>query len=359
MQNQGPKLTPAGIALNQRSLSSRYGSKVIAITGGTGSFGQMVARHFLEKNVGEIRIVSRDEAKQDAMRHEFSDHRLKFFIADVRDRTSLSDAFRGADWVFHAAALKQVPSCEFFPEQAVRTNVLGSENVILEGAAQEVKKIVFLSTDKAVQPLNAMGMTKALMEKLVQAHARRLGERGPSLCCVRYGNVLYSRGSVIPLFVDRISRGVPLPITAPQMTRFLLPLEETVSLVSLALEEGRSGDLFVRKSPAATVATLAEALLDLFRTQLPIELIGIRHGEKIHETLLTGEEMRNADDLGEYLRVSMDDRDLNYRSQESAAKVATVEAEDFTSENARRLDREGVQALLTAIPEICQLLGEG
>jgi UDP-glucose 4-epimerase len=338
--------------------SPQYQDKIVAITGGTGSFGQTVARHLLAKNIGEIRVVSRDEAKQDAMRHDLADARVKFFIADVRDRTSLIDPFRGADWIFHAAALKQVPSCEFFPEQAVRTNVLGSENVILEATAQNVAKVVFLSTDKAVQPLNAMGLTKALMEKLVHAHARRLGSAGPSLCCVRYGNVLYSRGSVIPLFVDRIIRGMPLPVTAPQMTRFLLPLSETVNLISLALEEGRSGDLFVRKSPAATVATLADALLAIFQTQLPIEVIGIRHGEKIHETLVTGEEMSRADDLGDYLRIPMDRRDLNYREQSEPNRKPIVAAEDFTSENAIRLDREGAMAMLMTIPEIRERIPE-
>lgn len=345
--------------MNQSIEGFSAANKVVAITGGTGSFGRTVARHLLASGADEIRIASRDEAKQDAMRHEFSDPRLKFFIADVRDRKSLADAFRGADWVFHAAALKQVPSCEFFPEQAIRTNVLGSENVILEAASQHVKKAVFLSTDKAVQPLNAMGMTKALMEKLMQAHARRLGANGPVLCCVRYGNVLYSRGSVVPLFVDRIRKGLPLPVTAPQMTRFLLPLEETVGLVTLALEEGKSGDLFVRKSPAATVATLVEALQALFGTQLPIDLIGIRHGEKIHETLLTSEEMRNADDLGEHLRVSMDGRDLNYGRQEALKPKVADEYADFTSENALRLDRAGTQAMLLGIPEIRHLLGKG
>lgn len=293
------------------------------------------------------------------MRQEMPDHRVKFFIGDVRDRDSLTDAFRGAHWVFHAAALKQVPSCEFFPEQAVWTNVLGSEHVIQEAALCGVEKVIFLSTDKAVQPINAMGMTKALMEKLVQAHARRLGPDGPVLCSVRYGNVLYSRGSVVPLFVERIHQGRPLPVTAPHMTRYLLPLQEAVNLVELALERGRSGDLFIRKSPAATVSVLAEALQSLFGTGLPIELIGIRHGEKIHETLATGEEIRKAEDLGDHLRIPMDGRDLNYAVGTGEHRMATEEAGGFTSENAERLDRAGTEAMLLRIPEIRQLVDAG
>ena len=289
------------------------------------------------------------------MRHNFADPRVKFFIADVREQNSLADAFRGADWVFHAAALKQVPSCEFFPEQAVRTNILGSENVIREAIAQRVKKVVFLSTDKAVQPVNAMGMTKALMEKLVEAYARRLGDSGPQLCCVRYGNVLYSRGSVIPLFVDKIRQGQSLTLTAPQMTRFLLPLAEAVQLVELALQCGQSGDLLIRKSSAATVQLLADALQDLFGTRLPCEIIGIRHGEKIHETLATGEEMRKAEDLGDYLRIPMDGRDLNY-AQGKSDSLATEEVGAFTSENTRQLNLSETREMLLRIPEIRQML---
>ncbi|MFA7270896.1 MAG: polysaccharide biosynthesis protein [Sterolibacterium sp.] len=329
-----------------------YSNLRIAITGGTGSFGQTVTRHLLDLGAAEIRIISRDETKQDAMRRELADPRLRYFIGDIRHRDSLFHPFRGVDVIFHAAALKQVPSCEFFPEQAISTNILGSENVILQAAAQSVSKVVFLSTDKAVAPINAMGMTKALMEKLVQAYARRFQGDGPVLCCVRYGNVMYSRGSVVPLFTDRILKGLPLPITAPQMTRFMLPLAEAVDLVKVALVHGLPGDVFVRKSPAATVATLAEALQSLFGTRLPIELLGIRHGEKIHETLATGEELRTADDLGAHLRIPMDCRDINYAGNSFVNALVTEEHNDFTSESTLRLDVVGTKEMLLRIPEI-------
>lgn len=338
---------------------AKYSKLRVAITGGTGSFGQTVARRFLALGAEEIRIVSRDEAKQDAMRGEFKDPRLQFFIADVRQRDSLQHAFDGVDLVFHAAALKQVPSCEFFPEQAVQTNVLGSENVILVAAQQNVKKLVFLSTDKAVQPINAMGMTKALMEKLIQAYARRFQHRGPQLCTVRYGNVLYSRGSVVPLFIDRILKGQELPVTAPKMTRFLLPLEEAVDLVELAYEKGCAGDLFIRKSPAATVETIVAALQSLFNTNLAVKLIGIRHGEKMHETLATGEELRKSEDLQKHFCIPMDGRDLNYGNAKQAATIATDEFPDFTSANALQLDQAGAERILLEIPEIAKLLQKG
>lgn len=335
-----------------------YSNSCVAITGGTGSFGQSVARRLLELGTKEIRIVSRDEAKQDAMRTQFKDNRLRYYIADVRQRDSLRHAFHGADLVFHAAALKQVPSCEFFPEQAVLTNILGSENVILEAANCHVSKVVCLSTDKAVQPVNAMGMTKALMEKLVQSYARRLQNGGPILCIVRYGNVLYSRGSVVPLFVNCIKGGEPLPITSPHMTRFLLPLTEAVGLVELAIEKGNAGDLFIRMSPAATVETLANALQALFGTRLPVRLIGIRHGEKIHETLATGEELRNSETIGNHLRIPMDPRDLNYATSATSQSV-TEEMHAFTSENTRQLDQSEVERLLLDIPEIRQIVRTG
>ena len=334
-----------------------YSALCVTITGGTGSFGQTVARRMLELGAAEVRIISRDEAKQDEMRARFRDRRLHYYLGDVRQRQSLQPAFRGADLVFHAAALKQVPSCEFFPEQAVQTNILGSENVILEAAACGVKKAVFLSTDKAVQPLNAMGMTKALMEKLVQAFARRFRSDGPVLCSVRYGNVLYSRGSVVPLFVDRIQKNLPLPITAPQMTRFLLPLELAVGLVEVALAQGAPGDLFLHKSPAATGATVAQALQTLFGKQLPTELIGIRHGEKMHETLATSEEMQVSHDLGDHLRIPMDQRDIHYAIASPQRVVATEEAGALTSESARQLDLAATMAMLQAIPEIRSQLG--
>lgn len=336
--------------------ANKYTGLKVAITGGTGSFGQTVARRFLALGAAEVRIVSRDEAKQDAMRGSFQHPRLHFAIGDVRQRDSLEHTFHGADLVFHAAALKQVPSCEFFPEQAVQTNILGSENVIHVAARCGVGKVVFLSTDKAVQPINAMGMSKALMEKLVQANARRHQHGGPVLCTVRYGNVLYSRGSVVPLFVDRIIKGLPLPVTAPLMTRFLLPLEEAVGLVELAYEQGQPGDLFIRKSPAATVATVVDALQSLFGSALPVELIGIRHGEKMHETLATGEELRKSIDLGEHLRIPMDMRDLNYGSAASPAAPATEEFPDFTSASTTMLDRAATEQMLLRIPEIRHLL---
>ena len=334
-------------------MSLDYLNTTVAITGGTGSFGQTVALRLLDLGVKEVRIISRDEAKQDAMRHNYSDPRLRFYLGDVRQIQSLMDAFSGADVVFHAAALKQVPSCEFFPEQALQTNVLGSENVILQAHAQSVEKVVFLSTDKAVAPVNAMGMTKALMEKLVHAYARRLGDKGPVLCCVRYGNVLYSRGSVVPLFLERILQRRPLPVTVPEMTRFLLPLPQAVGLVELALQVAQTGDLLIRKSPAASIATLTTALQSLFDVDLPIETIGIRPGEKIHETLASAEELSRAFDLGDHLRIPMLDG-----TAPSNNYVGTFMAgQEFSSANAEQLDVLQTQALLRAIPQVAQALG--
>ena len=327
---------------------------VVGVTGGTGSFGHAVSRRLLESGVAEIRIISRDEAKQDAMRHHFADPRLHFWIADVRDPQSLKPALKGCSMVFHAAALKQVPSCEFFPDQAVLTNVLGSGNVLNVAADQGVKRVVCLSTDKAVQPINAMGMSKALMEKTVQALARRFEHGGPVVCCVRYGNVLYSRGSVVPLFVEKMLANQTLPITDGRMTRFLLPLRESVGLVELALTEGRQGDLFIRKSPAATVDTLIEALGRLLQCKPATEIIGIRHGEKIHETLATAEEMAKAVDLGAHWRIPMDSRSLNYSSQTAAGAIA--EAQPFSSDNAHRMDADEVIAMLRSLPEMQRVL---
>jgi len=328
-----------------------YSESTFAITGGTGSFGQTVAMRLLELGAKEVRILSRDEAKQDAMRHAIADPRLRYFLGDVRQSQSLAHAFSGADVVFHAAALKQVPSCEVFPEQALQTNVLGSENVILQAQAQSVRKVVFLSTDKAVAPVNAMGMTKALMEKLVQAYARRLGANGPVLCCVRYGNVLYSRGSVVPLFLERIQQRRPLPVTVPEMTRFLLPLPQAVGLVELALQVAQTGDLLVRKSPAASLATLTTAIQGLFRVELLIEHIGIRPGEKIHETLASAEELSRAIDLGDHLRIPM----LGSAPPHSGAG-AFMPGQEFTSANAKQLDVAQTQAMLRAIPQLAQAL---
>jgi UDP-glucose 4-epimerase len=334
-------------------MSLDYLNTTVAITGGTGSFGQTVALRLLDLGVKEVRIISRDEAKQDAMRHNYSDPRLRFYLGDVRQIQSLMHAFSGADVVFHAAALKQVPSCEFFPEQALQTNVLGSENVILQADAQSVQKVVFLSTDKAVAPVNAMGMTKALMEKLVQAYARRLGDRGPVLCCVRYGNVLYSRGSVVPLFLERILQRRPLPVTVPEMTRFLLPLPQAVGLVELALQVAQTGDLLIRKSPAASIATLTTALQSLFDVDLPIQTIGIRPGEKIHETLASAEELSRAFDLGDHLRIPM----LEGTTPPNNFAGTFMAGQEFSSANAQQLDVLQTQALLRAIPQIAQALG--
>ena len=334
-------------------------NKVVLITGGTGSFGRATARHLLARDCRELRIYSRDEAKQDAMRHEFHDRRLRFYVGDVRDRVALDDAMKGVDFVFHAAALKQVPSCEFFPIEAIKTNVQGSDNVLDAGIAHGVERIVCLSTDKAVEPVNAMGMTKALMEKLVQARARRLENRPPVICCVRYGNVMYSRGSVIPLFVQQARRGETITMTSGDMTRFLLSLSDAVGLVEVALSRGRSGDVLVRKSPACTVEALAEAIKRLFRSDSPIETIGVRHGEKIHETLITFRDMAVAVDLGDYYRVPVDHRDLSYWEQHSDdGNMAALEREAFTSASTRQLDVDEVVDLLLTLPEIRRELDE-
>jgi UDP-N-acetylglucosamine 4,6-dehydratase len=325
-------------------------SHTVAITGGTGSFGKTVARRLLDLGAPEVRIISRDEAKQDEMRHQFNDARLRFFIADVRSRDSLSHALRGAQVVFHAAALKQVPSCEEFPEQAVQTNVLGSENLILEAYRSGVHKVVFLSTDKAVYPVNAMGMTKALMEKLVGAYTRKFADEGPTLCCVRYGNVLFSRGSVIPLFLGFIKQRSPLKVTVPEMTRFLLPLPEAVGLVEYAMAHGRPGDLLVRKSPATSVQMLTTALQKLCGTELPVTVIGSRPGEKLHETLATAEELRRADDLGDYLRIP-----AQSAHQKDQRALAFMAGSDFTSENTRQLNLQETCDMLRAIPEVAEL----
>lgn len=317
-----------------------FDGKALLITGGTGSFGQTAARHFLDRGIGEVRIFSRDEAKQDAMRHVFLDGRVTYALGDVRDRASVDRAMEGIDWVFHAAALKQVPSCEAFPEQAVMTNVLGSQNVIEAAVAAGIERAVFLSTDKAVHPVNAMGMTKALMERLVQARARRLGDRAPILCCVRYGNVLYSRGSVVPLFVDQALSGRPLTVTRPEMTRFLISLQSAVGLIEDALMQGGPGDVFVLKSPAGTAGDLALAVLRLFGVPGSVRDIGIRPGEKIHEILATAEELSAAEDFGRGYRL----RGLPHR--------VDGDLSDYTSETTERLDVAEIADLLETVPEI-------
>ncbi len=331
---------------------SIFKDKVLLVTGGTGSFGNAVVRRFLESDIKEIRIVSRDEKKQDDMRHLFQSKypnhftKVKFYIGDIRDYNSICDHFKGVDYVFHAAALKQVPSCEFFPLEAVKTNVLGSNNVISACVANKVKKAIFLSTDKAAYPINAMGMSKAMMEKNVVARSRQLGEDDTVLCLTRYGNVMASRGSVIPLFCDQIEAGKQLTITNPDMTRFMMTLEDAVDLVLYAFENGKQGDLFVQKAPAATIQTLAEAVLSLKKSDVGYTCIGTRHGEKLYEVLVTSEEMLRAEDMGNYFRIHADNRNLNYDNffNKGNDKLATIE--QYHSHNTTRLDVEGMKKLL-------------
>lgn len=289
-----------------------FKNKTLLITGGTGSFGNAVLDGFLKTNIKEIRIFSRDEKKQDDMRHKYQSEKLKFYIGDVRDISSIKNALYGVDYVFHAAALKQVPSCEFFPIEAVKTNVLGTENVLTAAVECGVKKIVCLSTDKAAYPVNAMGTSKAMMEKVIVAKARTISPDKMSICCTRYGNVLCSRGSVVPLFIDQIKDGKPLTVTEPKMTRFIMTLEEAVNLVLFAFSNAETGDIMVQKAPACTIEVLAEAVKRLFKSDMAIKVIGIRHGEKMYETLLTNEECADAYDLGDFYRVPADKRDLNY-----------------------------------------------
>ena len=333
------------------------GSKVV-ITGGTGSFGSTMAKHLLGRDVGEIRIFSRDEAKQDAMRHAINDNRVRFFIGDTRDADSVNGVVRGADLIFHAAALKQVPSAEFFPLEAVKTNINGSANVLRSAIANEVKGVVCLSTDKAVYPINAMGMTKALMEKTAQAFARDSIESATTISVTRYGNVMYSRGSVIPLFISQIRSGSPITITDPTMTRFLMSLAESVDLVEYAFENAETGDLFVRKAPASTIEVLAKALTEMFGgRENQIKTIGFRHGEKLFESLLSTEERAKAEDLGDYFRIPLDTRDLNYSEYFEEGEQRKPDLDAYTSHNTDRLDTEGVKTLLMTIPEIRQELG--
>ena len=339
-------------------MTSSYEDKTVLITGGTGSFGKKMARRLIDGGVGKVKIFSRDEAKQHFMREDFSDPRLEFHIGDVRDRQSVDHAMGGVDYIFHAAALKQVPSCEFFPLQAVLTNIIGSANVIESAQARDVKSVVCLSTDKAVMPVNAMGMSKALMEKVAQASARRSVD-STIVSSVRYGNVLYSRGSVVPLFVDQINNKKPLTITDPNMTRFLLPLEVAVELVEHAFLHGQPGDVFIRKAPASTVRDLAQAVVELMETDTPIEEIGVRHGEKLYETLATVEELRHAEDMGDYWRLRMDDRGLDYAQYFSEGEQTELaSAEDYHSHNTEQLDVEGTKELLLELPEMHQAIAE-
>jgi UDP-N-acetylglucosamine 4,6-dehydratase len=320
---------------------------VLLITGGTGSFGNAVLRGFLDSSLDEIRIFSRDEKKQDDMRKHYADPRIKFYLGDVREPRSLERAFRGVDYCFHAAALKQVPSCEFHPMEAVRTNVLGTENVLQAAVNAGVKRLVCLSTDKAVYPINAMGISKAMMEKVMVAASRNLADSQTVICGTRYGNVMASRGSVIPLFVDQILAGKPLTLTDPEMTRFMMTLQDAVDLVLFAFTHGSNGDIFVQKAPAATIMTLARALCEILgRPDHPIQVIGTRHGEKLYEALLSREEMVAAKDLGGYYRVPPDLRDLNYVKFVEQGETSISEATDYNSHNTERLDIPRMQALL-------------
>lgn len=323
-----------------------FKDKVLLITGGTGSFGNAVLKRFLDSDLREIRIFSRDEKKQDDMRKKYNNSKLKFYIGDVRDYNSIADAMDGVDFVFHAAALKQVPSCEFFPLQAVQTNVIGTGNVLDAAIVKKVKKVIVLSTDKAAYPINAMGMSKALMEKVAVAKGRNIGDNGTIICRTRYGNVMASRGSVIPLFLEQIKNGEPLTITNPEMTRFMMTLEDAVELVIYAFKHGNQGDLFVQKAPAATIDVLAKAVSELKNSNTEIKHIGTRHGEKLYEVLVTKEEMLYAEDLGEYFRVPADNRDLNYNKYEIHGNEKINEVEEYNSHNTQRLDVEGMKKLL-------------
>ena len=336
----------------QKIMSNNVTGATVLVTGGTGSFGSTMVRRLLMHDVAEVRILSRDEAKQDDMRRELGDPRAKFYLGDIRDYGSVADAMRRVSLVFHAAALKQVPSCEFFPAQAVRTNVTGSANVIDAAAACGVRSVVCLSTDKAVYPINAMGMTKALMEKTAQAFARNNPESSTIVSIVRYGNVLYSRGSVIPLFIEQIKAGRPLTVTDPRMTRFLMSLNESVELVEYAFANAKPGDLFVRKVPACTVQDLALAVANVFGVEPNIAIIGTRHGEKLYETLLSREEMASAEDHGPYFRVPLDTRSLNYGLYFEEGDQRRAEVDDYTSHNAQRLGVDAVSELLSSLPEI-------
>ncbi len=329
-----------------------FKDKTILITGGTGSFGKTMVRHLQSEICDEIRIFSRDEEKQDAMRNEIDDLRIKYYIGDVRDRASVDDAMQGVDMAFHAAALKQVPSCEFFPIQAVQTNILGSHNVLLSAVAHKVSSVVCLSTDKAVYPINTMGMSKAMMEKLAHSVSRNLNADDTVISSVRYGNVMCSRGSVIPLFIKQIKEGKPLTVTDPDMTRFLMPLSDAVDLVEFAFNHAKQGDLYIKKSPASTIEDLATAVKNIFNADNSVQIIGARHSEKTYETLASREELLKAEDLGEYFRVPMDDRDLNYGKYLSEGDLIETEQLDYHSQNTTRLTIPEVESLLLSLPEV-------
>jgi len=330
-----------------------FKDKTLLITGGTGSFGNAVLRRFLDTQIKEIRIFSRDEKKQDDMRKQYNNPKLKFYLGDVRDVNSIIDAMRGVDYVFHAAALKQVPSCEFYPMQAVQTNVIGTENVLNCAINAKVKKVIVLSTDKAVYPINAMGVSKAMMEKVAVAKSRNLDEKEIMIACTRYGNVMASRGSVIPLFIEQIRKNQPITITDPAMTRFMMSLDQAVELVLFAFENGKNGDIFVQKAPSATIELLAHTLKRLLnKNEHEVKVIGTRHGEKLYETLLTKEEMVHAVDMGEYYRIPADTRDLNYdKFFEEGEKVVT-QADEYHSHNTHRLNENELKEMLLGLREI-------
>lgn len=334
-----------------------FKNKTLLITGGTGSFGNAVLNRFLNTDIGEIRIFSRDEKKQDDMRKLYRNDKIKFHIGNVRDIQSVRNVMHGVDYIFHAAALKQVPSCEFFPLEAVKTNILGTENVLTAAIEAGVKRVVCLSTDKAAYPINAMGISKAMMEKVIIAKSRAVSPQGTVICCTRYGNVMASRGSVIPLFVSQIKAGRQLTVTDPNMTRFLMSLDEAVDLVLFAFQHAESGDLFIQKAPASNIKDLAEAVSELFDYRLPVKIIGTRHGEKLYETLLTKEEKLKSEDLGAYFRVPVDKRDLNYDKYFVQGTRDFEQIEAYTSHNTTRLDVEGVKQKLLRLPFIKAELG--
>ena len=342
--------------MDYKEIEKSFSGKTLLITGGTGSFGNAVLKRFIQTDIAEIRVFSRDEKKQDDMRHLLQENypeqaaKVKFYIGDVRDPSSVKPAVRGVDYIFHAAALKQVPSCEFFPVEAVKTNVLGTENVLQAAIEAGVSRVICLSTDKAAYPINAMGTSKAMMEKVIMADSRNAGKT--VIACTRYGNVMCSRGSVIPLFIDRIRQGLPLTVTDPTMTRFIMSLEEAVDLVLYAFANASPGDIFVQKAPASTIGDLAEAVRQLFDPNAEIKIIGIRHGEKMYETLLTKEECLRAEDLGDFFRVSADNRDLNYDNYFINGQVKKPDIDEFNSNNTFRLDVEGVKKKLLELEYI-------
>ncbi len=336
-----------------------FKDKTLLITGGTGSFGNAVLRRFLDSDIKEIRIFSRDEKKQDDMRKHYNNDKLKFYLGDVRDVNSITDVMRGVDFVFHAAALKQVPSCEFHPMQAVKTNVIGTENVLNCAIDAGVKKVIVLSTDKAVYPINAMGVSKAMMEKVAVAKSRNLDDDQITIACTRYGNVMASRGSVIPLFINQIREGKEITITDPSMTRFMMSLDQAVELVLFAFEHGRNGDIFVQKAPAATIELLATTLKNLLkRPEHPIKIIGTRHGEKLYESLLTKEEMVRSEDMGDYYRIPADNRDLNYNKFFEEGEDVITQADEYHSHNTYRLNEEELRHMLVNLREIREDLEE-